>query len=79
MPKEDIREGMQDILGILYNFHLDGNAYANKILDYLRSQGVVRKVEGELPEWVMEGQEAFDGQQMARRFKEAGYVKVEEL
>ena len=40
----------------------------------LHSQGVVIKVDRELPNWLMEGQEAFDTEQMGLRVKKAGYV-----
>ena len=45
--KEEIREGIEGILGALYNFHLDGNAYAKEIIEFLHSKGVVIKTGGE--------------------------------
>jgi len=39
-----VKEGIKGILSILYNFHLDGDAYAGQIWEYLDSQGLMLKV-----------------------------------
>lgn len=47
--QEEIREGVEGILAVLYNFHLNGDGYAKKVIEYLDSEGIVIKVERELP------------------------------
>jgi len=48
MTKQDeIREGISGILGILYNFHLDRDAYTDRIIRYLNDNGCVLKAERE--------------------------------
>jgi hypothetical protein len=78
--QEEVREGVEGILGVLYNFHLDGDAYASQILDYLHSQGVVVKVDGELyPNRYMTRDTRYAYEDAQRDMLEVGYVAVEPL
>ena len=52
--QSEIREGVEILLCGLYNVHLDGNAYADKILTFLNEVGVVIKMDRELPQWKLE-------------------------
>ncbi len=87
--REEIREGIHDIIGdclIKIGCGEGGCPKAERLeteaqetciqslLDYLHSQGVVIKVERELPDWLMEGQIAFSTEDIAKRFEQAGYV-----
>jgi len=45
----ELREEMEQILGILYNFHLDGDAYADQVLRACKDKGMAFVVDRELP------------------------------
>ncbi len=77
--QEEIREGIERILSILYNFHLDGAAYAGQILKELHSQGVVIGGDKEPSEFKREdGSERYYGD-MPREMYDDGWRLVEPL
>ena len=88
MTKEKIREGIDDIIrhwnpvastSANWTPLYGGITVGQDIVNLLDSQGLVRKVEGELPVWLMEGQESYSAEDMGERFKEAGYTLFERL
>lgn len=79
--QEEIREGIiTNITKVCPNMlNRDIVSLADKILQGEYSQGVVIKVDRELPQHLMEGQEAYSSEDIKHRFAKAGYVVVESL
>ncbi len=65
----DIKEGIKAVLKTYANFGYDRKV--EEMVNYLKSQGVVQKVEGELPRCI--------NRENYNALKKAGYCKVEEL
>lgn len=76
--QEKIREGMGNIIGD-QGYYFPWEECTQEILSYLHSQGVVIKVDRELSDSLMEGQESFDRQTYKVMLEHEGYVAVEPL
>ena len=92
MNKQDeIEKGLKQIFASLYILHIDGDAYAEKVLEYLASQGVVIKVAEISTDLAMTtaqspsyfapgiGSSCERTYRIFKDFKGAGYVLVEPL
>ena len=77
--REEIREGIERILSILYNFHLDGAAYADQILKELHHLGVVIKADREPDEFKREDGDAKYYGDMPSEMYDDGWRLVEPL
>jgi len=82
--QEEIMQGVKPILKELRNEaellgRVNINPHLDKLLAYLHSQGVVIKIDRELPDDLMEGQASFDKQTYTVMLKQSGYEAVEPL
>ena len=89
--REEIRENLAEVLSFSHEpdepewAEMDEHkktGYRNEalnILSYLHSQGVVIKVDRELPDYLMEGQVACDKPTYQEMLRRAKYVAVEPL
>ncbi len=80
--REEIREGIFKVLFPYSNAdHYTGDGTVQKVLDYLHSEGVVIKVDRELPEDLDVWKETRRGGYFigSEALEEAGYVAVEPL
>ena len=75
--QEEIREGFEDWLMGSQHREWDAKTLSGMALEYLHSQGVVLKVDRELPEdWY---NDFLDKKRIEKVFEQAGYVAVEPL
>lgn len=80
MNKQEEMEGAVTTILVGVTTHtISGSEATRQIFEYLHSQGVVIKVERELPDSLMAGQVAFDSDHMLERLNEAGFSAVATL